>query len=152
MRLDREKIRQQFSAIALSVISLAGFIVYALSFLGDWQYRGSAIIVGLIVGAIEIWTLIDGVQANTLSETIWRVARRPTVGVWAGSLFTFFVMATQPPVGVVALLSYLMGHFFWQSQFIYDSLGTKAMTQDAAASQQSMGEVVRDAVDRAEKP
>jgi hypothetical protein len=50
--------------------------------------------------AYEVWTLTNKIQEDTLSEEVWRsIPRRPLVSLAAGMV---------------------IGHFFWQSQDVYD--------------------------------
>lgn len=78
-----------------------------------------AVLCGLLL--YEGFTLIDRYQANTISESIWRLASRPLLP-WVFGLGVGWAVTSgavrEPWLVLVAGL--LMGHFFWQRQEAYE--------------------------------
>jgi hypothetical protein len=80
--------------------------------------------VGAVLAALllyEGYTLVDSYGENTISESIWRMARRPLVpwvfGLGTGWAITAGVL-NEPWLILTAGL--LNGHFYWQRQRSYE--------------------------------
>lgn len=92
--------------------SLIGLVLMYVAFaVTGWQW-------GLFLTALllyEGWALVNGYPNDTLSESVWRFAKRPMVP-WLFGLGTGWGMATgflHDPLIVLAV-GFLSGHFFFQ--------------------------------------
>jgi hypothetical protein len=81
--------------------------------------------VGAVLSALllyEGYTLVDVYAANTISESIWRLASRPLLPLVFGLGIGWGVTAgvlTEP--WLVLAAGILLGHFFWQRQEAYET-------------------------------
>jgi hypothetical protein len=77
--------------------------------------------------AFEVWAIANKRKGDTISEGFWELSARPLVPFVCGVLFTYYVMngTITNPVEIGGLMG-LAGHFFWQADQVYRSIGRDA--------------------------
>lgn len=70
----------------------------------------------LIAAAWETWTILNNRKADTISESIWELSKRPLVP-WLFGAATVWGYYNIPDLHALELAVWLglSGHFFWQA-------------------------------------
>lgn len=81
--------------------------------------KWGAILVALL--AYEAWTILNGYKADTISEAVWALSRRPLVP-WLFGLATGWAItsSTVTDPWLLTAIVWLESHFFFQAQAVYD--------------------------------
>lgn len=73
----------------------------------------------LLAGGFEGWTILNHRKADTISEAIWELSKRPLVPWLFGALtvYGYQVLSIAAPIHPIELGAWLgmQGHFFWQA-------------------------------------
>lgn len=82
---------------------------------------------------VEMWSILNDRKGDTISEAFWELSSRPLVPWVCGVLTTYFVMhGTITHIAEVGALLALQGHFFWQSDSVYERLRQAEASTEAA--------------------
>lgn len=103
--------------VFLMLVGLGGVFVADLGI-----PTGRLVFYGILM-LVEMWAIANNRKGDTISEAFWELSSRPLVPWVCGLLTAYFVMhGTITHIAEVGALLALQGHFFWQSDSVYERL------------------------------
>lgn len=73
----------------------------------------------------EAWTLRNTTPEDTISETFWALSKRPLIPCLCGVAYGYALGVDMLNEFTSAVVAWLLSHFFFQAQMVYDYYFTK---------------------------